>query len=41
MTNKEKDIRREWMEFKRKNHKEEKIIVTKENIDNVFSKIFN
>ena len=41
MTNKEKDIRREWMEFKQKSHKQEKVIVTKENINKVFSQIFN
>jgi len=40
MTNKEKEIRREWAEFKAKNHKQEKIFVSKENIDKVFSKIF-
>lgn len=40
MTNKEKEIRRKWAEFKNKNRKQEKIFVSKENINQVFSKIF-
>jgi len=41
MTNKEKQIRNEWMEFKRKHsNNENKITITKENIDSIFSKIF-
>ena len=40
MTNKEKEIRREWAEFKAKNHKQEKVFVSKEDINKIFSKIF-
>lgn len=39
MTNKEKEIRRKWAEFKN-NNTQKKTFVSKENIDKVFSKIF-
>lgn len=41
MTNKEKEIRRKWAEFRNKNRKQDKVFVSKENINQVFSKIFN
>lgn len=41
MTNKEKEIRRKWAEFRNKNRKQDIVFVSKENINQVFSKIFN
>ena len=41
MTNNEKQIRNKWMEFKRKNNKQEKIFISKDEINKVLSKIFN
>ena len=40
MTNKEKEIRRKWAEFKNNNKPQEKVFVSKENINEVFSNIF-
>lgn len=40
MTNKEKQIRREWLEFRNKNRKQERIFLKKEDINSVFSKMF-
>lgn len=41
MTNKEKDIRREWQLFRAKqNQKQQKIEIKKENINKIFSQIF-
>lgn len=41
MTNNEKQIRNKWIEFKRKNNKQEKIFISKDEINKVLSKIFN
>ncbi len=40
MTAHEKEIRRKWKEFRQKQHKENLIYVSKENIDKVLSGIF-
>ena len=40
MTANEKKIRVDWANFKRKNKKEEKIYLKKEDISKVFSKMF-
>lgn len=40
MTKKEKDIRSEWAEFRRKNNKNKKIELKTEDISKIFSKMF-
>lgn len=40
MTNKEKQIRNEWMEFNRKQKKKERIFISGKELSNMLSKMF-